>query len=324
MKQQMWKPLQPGDIVDIAAPGMPTSRSTLFKAKAFLKSWGLVGRYPREILGKDLLCSNSKAVREKLLKTALVAKDSRGVWCIRGGYGSFELLNALKEIKKIPPAKAFLGLSDITSLHHFLQQQWGWSTLHSSNMDRYALENAPQKESKILKSVLFGRTQQVEFTLKPLNAKARKKQSFRGLMSGGNLITCQATIGTPFEMQNQGKILFFEDIGERGYKVDRILKHFAMAGLLKGVRGVVFGEFVGGREHKGPSKVPKVMQAFADTQKFPVFSGLPCGHGKFQMPLPFGAPAKLSGGAKGILTVSSGVDIKAVKAQSSVISTGLL
>jgi len=300
MAKKGWRPLQEGDIVDIVAPGMATTRSTLRASADFLKSWGLVPRFPKTLFGADILCANSQKHRLQTLWGAINAKDSNAIWCIRGGYG---------RRRSTPSPKLFLGLSDASSLHNFFYQDWGWPTIHGSNIDRYGKRAAPSVEEKVLHKVIFGKASSVSYSLNPLNKAAEKNGYRQGAVTGGNLITCQASVGTAFELETKGRILFFEDIGERGYRVDRVLRHFQMCGLFKGVKAVVFGDFVGGKEPGGGRKVPAVLKAFAMESKIPVLSGLPTGHGKKRMPLPFGVSSRLTLGPNAKIECPTGCSL---------------
>jgi len=307
-KLKKWEPLEPGDIVDVVAPGMGWTRDLIPQAKAYLKSIGLQPRIPKNIFGKDLLCANSLGERSQQLKAALIAKDSKAIWCLRGGYGS---INALGSMGKISvsrgPVKPLIGLSDITVLHHYFLQNLGWSTIHGPNLKRLALGESSKKEEKELLGLLFGKTKEISCSLKPMNSAALVKKTHRSVLSGGNLATCVSALGTPFALKSSGSFLFFEDVGERGYQVDRMLSQLHWAGALKGVRGVVFGDFTRGLEPGGkPSKVSRVLKAFAQRQRFPVFNGVPCGHGSVQRPIPFGTPCSLMGGPKSKMIIAGG------------------
>ena len=94
----------------------------------------------------DFLCAGPREGRFKDLKKAILAGDSKMIWCLRGGYGSLQLLEFLKTISPPRRAKLFVGLSDITSLHTFLTQSWGWSTLHACNGDRLSSQRATKTE----------------------------------------------------------------------------------------------------------------------------------------------------------------------------------
>ena len=123
IKMKAWQGLKQGDVVDLVAPGFRSGQEELRSAEEFIRSWGLVPRVPQGIFGDDVLSSNSDEARFQMLKSALTAPDSRAVWCLRGGYGSIRLLPDLLKLKKpAGDAKLFLALSDITSIHLFLNQ----------------------------------------------------------------------------------------------------------------------------------------------------------------------------------------------------------
>lgn len=306
-----WRPLKEGDTVDLVAPGFSCTPEELEGALHFLARWGLEPRTPRKIFGKDVLSSNSDALRMKHLKEALLAEDSRAVWCVRGGYGSNRLVPELAKMKRPKgPPKLFIGLSDITTLHLFLNQEWGWPTVHGPLLDRLGKGAAKPVYVREMKKFVFGDFDSITFDkLKPLNAPARKTGVVRGPVSGGNLITLQSSIGTRAEWQTPGRILFFEDIGERGYRVDRVLEHFRQIGFFDRAKAVVFGEFTGGRETDGKTKVPAVLQRFAEQVKIPVLSGVRSGHGVIQRPVPLGTTSELHLGAQARLVCDTGVDL---------------
>lgn len=304
-----WLPLEKGDTVDLVAPGFACKPEEVAGATEFLKSWGLVPRVPKKLFGRDVLCSNQDEVRLSHLREALLAPDSKAVWCLRGGYGSIRLLPELEKIKAPKgPAKLFIGLSDITSLHLFLNQSWGWPTVHGPLMDRFGRGAVLPKYVREMKKYVFGEMQSIEFAgLKPLNAAARKSGKIHAEVTGGNLITLQSSLATPWQWQTRGRILFFEDIGERGYKVDRVLEHFEQAGLFEGIKGIVFGDFTGGAEADGRTLLPAVLKRFAEANAFPVFSGLKSGHDVIQRPLPFATHSVLELGERGVLTCQTGI-----------------
>lgn len=308
MKQKLWTPLSPGDWVDIVAPGMTPKAHTVRAIPSFLRKWGLNVRIHKGLLGKDLICSNTREKRLESLSEALHNSESKLIWCLRGGYGSLHLLEGLKKIKR-PPIKAFLGLSDITSLHNFFVQNWGWSTLHGCNIDRMALNTSSRAEEKRIHDLLFGKVKEVKFKLKPLNQRAQKIKQLDSTVVGGNLITLQSGFGTPFELKTKGHILFFEDIGERAYRVDRVFEQMRQLRLFDQVPAIVLGQFTGGNEPTGQNLLPAYFKEWAKSLNVAVYSGLPSGHGRNQHPLPFGTQATLRGGAQSSLIVQSGADL---------------
>jgi muramoyltetrapeptide carboxypeptidase len=298
--------LRPGDIVDVVAPGFRCSDENLLRGAEFLRGLGLVPRVPADLFGDDLLCANSDAVRFEQLRKALFARDSRAVWCVRAGYGAIRFIERLRKLRPPKRRKLFVGYSDATTIHHVLNHGWRWPTLHGPLLDRLGSIAVAAEELEELKNVLFAERQRSTFSgLEPLNAAAARKRTLRGKVFGGNLTVLQTTLGTPLQ-RNHGEILFLEDIGERGYRVDRMLQHFAQAGAFDRLKAIVLGAFTGGNEADGHNFTPQVWKRFAEQQKFPVFAGMEAGHGEYQRAVWFNAAAELRCGAVGELTINAG------------------
>ena len=99
-----------------------------------------------------------------------------------------------------------------------------------------------------------------------------------------------------------------EEIGERGYRVDRILEHFKQAGIFNRAKAVVLGDFTGGEESDGKSRIPRILKRFANDLDIPVLSGVQSGHGSIQRPVPLGTKSVLHfGGTRPELICSTGV-----------------
>jgi muramoyltetrapeptide carboxypeptidase len=301
-----WRYLKKGDLVDVVSPGFASTSEEIEGARRFLRKWGLVPRIPSKLIQKHFLHSNSDEKRFGFLREALSAPDSKIIWCLRGGYGSNRLLPKLDQLKKPKQQKLLVGISDITSLHVYFAQKWQWPTLHASLLDRMGSGKVPAKIEKETMDLLFGKNQEVEFKkLKAMNDAALNLKSVKSSVVGGNLIVLQSTLGTPYQVNTDGKILFIEDLGERGYRVDRVLEHFQQAGLFKKCKGLVIGEFLGGQESNGQILWPQVFKSWAGRLNIPVFSGLEAGHGIIQRPVPLLTKAVLTGGAKGRLRIAT-------------------
>lgn len=308
--KKKWAGLKPGDIVDVVAPGFPTTEEKLKNAISLLNQLGLKVRVPDDLFGEDVVCSQTDEIRGGHLRDALLAKDSKAVWCLRGGYGSLRLIPQMIKWKKPAKVKLLIGYSDTVTLHTFLNQKWDWPSLHGSHLDRLGTpENLNPAHMQEIFDVVMGRIQEVKIdSLVPLNSKANKLRKLMAPVTGGNLTVVNSHIGTALFKSAKNKIVVFEDLGERAYRVDRMLFQLSQAGFFKGVSAVVFGEFTGGKEPEGESKVPDVIERFAKESKFPVFGGLPMGHDKNQKPIPLNTIATLQGGPLGRLSIATYVE----------------
>jgi muramoyltetrapeptide carboxypeptidase len=297
--------LAPGDIVDVVAPGFRCTPEQLENGLQFLRRQGLVPRVPADLFGEDLLCANTDAHRFAQLRKALYARDSRAVWGVRGGYGAIRIIQRLQALK--PPAhpKLVIGYSDVTTLHQLLNLFWGWPSLHGPFLDRLGGTNVRDEDRRELDAVLFGGARHTVFAnLTPLNAAARRRQLIVGRLSGGNLTVLQSTLGTALQRRPSG-ILFLEDVGERGYRIDRMLEHLRLAGVLRNLKAIVLGTFLGGAETDGSNLGPAVLERFAQTVAIPVLAGIEAGHGAGQRPVFLHTRAELRCGTDPQLSVRS-------------------
>lgn len=286
-----WKALQKGDLIDIIAPAWPSSLSEMKKGIAFLEDQGFSVRLQENILKKDLIYASNLPSRQAGLKKALFAEDSQAVLCLRGGHGSLHLIPSLMRRKKPKKCKVFIGSSDISLLHHFINQKWNWPSFHGSMLTRLGNQSSPFKEKKEFLQVLMGKTTSLRYkNLKPLNGPAKEIQTIKGTLAGGNLITLQTSLGTALHPKTQNKILFFEEVGERAYRIDRVLHHFHLAKAFSGVKAIILGDFLNSKED---SLMFRILSRFFVSLKCPVFKGLPCGHGPLQRMLPLNTPCIL-------------------------------
>lgn len=288
-------PLQPGDLVDVIAPGSSCRPDEIKAALAVLKSWGLRVRFQSSANRPYLYHAQTDEVRLQHLKQALLAHDSKAIWCLRGGYGSNRLIRHLP--KKAPvQSKIFVGLSDITSIHLFLNQVWKWPTLHGPVLARLGSGDLGARGKREIHQLVFGEIEELEFKgLKPMNLAARRVGLLKAPIVGGNLMTLQSSIGTDIELSGKGKFVFLEEVAERGYRVDRILYHLWESGCFAGAKGILLGEFIGGDEPGALRRnlVRPALRRFAEDMAIPVFGGLPVGHGFPQRTMPFGTVAQL-------------------------------
>jgi muramoyltetrapeptide carboxypeptidase len=217
------------------------------------------------------------------------------------------LIPELLKLKAPARAKVLLGFSDITALHLFVNQHWGWASVHGRNIS--SMHPGPQsKDRAALRKLLFGATPSVTFRkLRPLNDAAATDRTLRAPVMGGNLRLLQTSLGTSWELQTRNRIVFIEDVGERGYSVHRMLEQLYQTGHLRqGLKALVVGQFTESLEKDGRDLVPEALERFARMVRFPVLTGLPCGHGDVNYPVPFNAPAELSLGKKAALSIDSG------------------
>ncbi|KTC86263.1 S66 peptidase family protein [Legionella cincinnatiensis] len=290
--------LSVGDCVEIIAPSSRSTDKQLFELKELLESWGLNCIVQNDIFGKDLLCANTDEMRLKYLKNALQNSQTKAVICVRGGYGSARLISKLADTHPPESSKIFVGISDVTCLHLYLQQHWGWPTIHGAA----APDKFSQESIASVKSILFADAP-VKFNgLIPLNMQAQKEGFIQASVTGGNLTIIQSGIGTCWQIDSQNKIVLLEEIGERGYRVDRMLEHLKQACIFTNAAAILLGDFLEGLEPNGTSLIDPVLQRFAESSDIPVLRIRGIGHGPINFPIPLGTKASLQLGENAQLT----------------------
>lgn len=281
--------------VAIVAPGFSPTEEARNQIKKFIGNNKEFNFYfPGNLIQKNPLFANTEEKRAHYLMQALCDDSIDIVWCLRGGYGSLPLLPYLLKMRKPKKRKCLVGMSDITSLHLFLNNFWGWPSVHGSNLDRWVLGTIPRPVLNELVGILKAQNPSTVYkNIKPLNDLAKKLKSVQGRLTGGNLVTLTSHLGTPFETGFKDRFLFLEEIGERAYRIDRCLTQLKLSGVLKGCRGILFGQFTSCLEPDGRDLWTWVLKKWANEIGIPVYSGIPSGHEIQQWPLSFGTLAEV-------------------------------
>lgn len=290
-----WTPLVPGDLIDIIAPSAGIEPHQVNRVSAFVKAFGFTPRIPKDICGTTPYYAHEDSERLAQVSDALRAPDSRAVWCVRGGYGATRLIPSLLKLPVPDRCKVMIGFSDITALHVFLNQHWHWPSLHAPVLFQ-AIENLVDEASlSALKNVLLGNVPELSYTpLVPLNNPAKQEKTLHSQVVGGNLSLLTTSLGTVWQLNAAKKILFIEEVSERGYRIDRMFTHLSQAGCFDRADAVLLGDFTGGDETNGGNFVNHALTSFASQCTMPVLQYKMFGHGKRNLPLPLYSPATLT------------------------------
>jgi len=203
----------------------------------------------------------------------------------RGGYSSMKLLPCLDFalIQKNP--KIFAGFSDLSCLLNAVYERTGLITLHSPMVITFS--NPQRFTVRSFMNAMRGFPQKNLFAGAPV--RVYRRGNARGVLKGGNLATLTALIGTEWDMDTAGSVLFLEDVGEKLYRVDRYLTQWILAGKFRRIKGLILGDFHGLRNRE-------VYRILSSQMKinFPVVHTPYIGHGKNKMTLPVGAAVELN------------------------------
>ena len=296
-------PLKKNDVVEIVAPSSGISSLSMSKILSFVKEFGLNPfLHPSWQQEHHPLYAADDLLRFESLKNALMSQ-SKLIWIARGGEGMARLIPLLeawsKTLSKPLPYKLVIGFSDATALHLFLNQKWGWPTLHGPTLSCMIKGHLEDHSLQSLKKVLFEPFIKVwEENLSPMNSAAQQEQTIRGPLLGGNHSLIHCSIGTSWQCQGKDRILFFEDINEKGYRTDLRFQHLLQANILQDVKAILLSDFSlsDSRNKTEIFKINYALQNFADALKIPVFKMPGYGHTSQNKPLFLGVTVSLKTG----------------------------
>jgi len=283
--------LRPGDLVGVATPSGPVDEARLLRGVAEIERLGFAVRVPEGVLARTGFTAGAAQARLAQLHALLADPEVRAIFCARGGAGALHLLPQLDTALVRANPKHLVGYSDVTVLHLALDRL-GLSSLHGPMV---AWELADGETAYDKASLLCALTGEGVWgcgdALRPLRAGAAT-----GVLRGGCLSLLSACAGTPWALRTDERptILFVEDVDERPYRVDRMLRQLRLSGALAGVRGLVFGEMRGCRPgpEAGFELEDVILEALAGLA-VPVAIGLPSGHASGRnVTLPLGAEAR--------------------------------
>lgn len=295
--------LRAGDTVGVIAPAGPIAPDALMAGLAALERRGYKPVHLPSIGERDWYFAGSVRRRVDELHQIFADPEVKGIVCFRGGYGCNYLLPHLDlDLIRSHP-KFFCGCSDVTTLLTYFCDTAGMVVFHGPMLQRDALPEGVDEESWF--AAALGEPYVHEFgakvqTLVPGHAE--------GMLYGGCLSLLCASLGTPYEIQTSGTILFLEDIAEPAYRIDRMLMHLKLAGKLDGVRGIIFGEMLDCARGAEGYTLQDVVRRVVGDLGVPVVHGLPSGHvTRRNITIPLGAAAVLDAGATVVLRHSAGV-----------------
>jgi len=283
--------LQSGDTVGIIAPASNIKPELLDAGCKALRALGYKPFYFDSILDQDLYFAGSLKRRTQELEDMFLRPEVRAIICARGGYGANYLLNAIDLQKIKSHAKIFVGYSDITTLLTYFADAAGLVTFHGPMVAK-DFAHVDGVESASWNAALGGNSNwAIDLTgVKPLAVGTAE-----GILYGGCLSMLVASLGTPYEIQTAGTVLFIEDVATRPYQIDRMLMQLKLAGKLEGVRGIVFGEMLDCVQNKNQSyTLEEVVLRVVGDLRVPIAYGLRSGHvSRGNITLPIGVRAAL-------------------------------
>jgi muramoyltetrapeptide carboxypeptidase len=286
--------LRPGTRVALVAAAGPLPDGGVDRAIERVASLGwepVPGDFCR---GRNGYLSGTDEERAADLNRALRDPSIGAVWFLRGGYGTMRILDALDWDALRNHPKALIGFSDNTAVH-LAAQRAGVVSFHGPH------PHAPDFPEFARDELLRVLTVAEPAGVLPFPAGGRAETIAGGVaegpLVGGNLSLLSATLGTPFALRPEGAILFIEEVGEHPYRLDRLLSHLRLAGVLDAIAGIAVGGITESPEVEGAPSGAEVVADALGGLGIPVATGFPFGHIDDNWTLPLGVRARLDADA---------------------------
>ncbi len=290
--------LASGDRLAVVAPASPLSRGEFDQGIDEIRRLGFEPVYDESVFARAApgYVAGSPEIRATAIRAALTDPSIRGIIGVRGGYGSAQVLPLLDASEFRDAGKPFIGYSDLTALLTVVTLQAGLTAFHGPTIDRLGHHEAGYDRTSFLAALC---NRQPLGELAPAGVEVIRSGEARGMLLGGTVTQLLAMLGTPYAFDPpQGYVLIFEEVGERPYRLDRMVTQLRQTGLLARAAAVVIGDLPGCDEPSGAPTARSVMQhVFADFPG-PVVFGFPIGHTKAPaLTLPVGVQCRVIAGA---------------------------
>ncbi len=308
--------LTAGDTVGLIAPASNKLEDENIRfAVDVVRSLGFGVKEGKHLYRRDQYLAGTDAERAADVNAMFGDPDVDAIFCLRGGYGTPRILPYLDYKLIAKNAKIFLGSSDITAILAALQVKSGLVGFHGTNAGQNFSDYTLAEFKKVLvnpsPNTRIGAAPPIMpragFVEKTNRITRISGGTATGHLVGGNLSLVVTLVGTPYEPDFDGGILFLEDTGEAPYRVDRMLTQLWLAGKLQQVAGIAFGKFTKTSDEGNTFSIEEVIRMRCEPLGIPVIRGLMIGHVKDQTVVPIGIEAELNADAGTLTLLESAV-----------------
>lgn len=300
-------PLKRGDRVGVIAPASPPDMKDLSKGRYFLEQLGFHVQLGKQIGEKYGYLAGSDEARLADFHEMLEDPHIKAIFFARGGYGTARFIDRVDFdlLRKHP--KVIWGYSDITYLLHAIYKHCNLVTFHGPMIASDIVDENMDKRSKQMFQQLFS-PMSIFYTEHISKLTTLVPGVATGRVIGGNLTLLVSTLGTPYEIDTTGKILFLEDVGEQPYQVDRMLNQLRLAGKLNKAAGIIVGSFTDIETDAPSLTLREVFAHYLECLSCPVMTGFAIGHCHLHIAIPLGAKGRMDATKKTFI-VQSGIEM---------------
>lgn len=298
--------LKKGDTILLVSPSSPLSADQpVEEIAANVETLGFrvkIGKSCRGAAPSGYAAAPAE-VKAADLNQGFADPEIAAIWCTRGGETAWQMLPLLDYNCIAAHPKPFIGFSDVTTLHLAIQQRCGFVTFHGPTANRtFGWEQDKFSWQSLWAALEMGSCLEIR---NPPGEEIKILRPGRtcGRLTGGNLSLVSASLGTPWQIDARGCILYLEDVGEEVYALERMLCQLRYAGVLDSAAGLVFGEFTNCRNARRADYGPEaLLREFFDNWPKPVLYNIRSAHCSPMATLPMGTACTIDGCA-GTMTV---------------------
>ncbi len=308
--------LERGELIGLVAPASPLAAEQARAAAENIRKRGYGVKVAGEGGVRRGYLAGSDEARAAAVNGLIRDPEVKAIVCLRGGYGSPRILDRIDYDALRRQPKIIVGYSDITALLIAIHRRAGLVTFHgpmgkewsalkglTPYSEKYFWDALTSPESPRFADWGGERAPGMKAPIALVDGRAE------GTLVGGNLSVMCAGLGTPYEIDTRGAILFIEEVGEKPFRIDRMLNQLRLAGKLRETRGILLGVFAGceGRDPEGDLSLTEIFSDYFVPLRVPVLCDYPAGHVADQATLPMGVKARLDAAARTLSILESPV-----------------
>lgn len=292
MKPLLPPPLPPGGFIGIVAPAGPIRPRDLSEGLRYLRRRGYRLVEGRHLRDRRAFLAGRDEARAADLNRAMADRRLDAVMFARGGYGCTRILDRLDFRPLRTRPKIFLGYSDITAFYAALFRATGIPGFYGPMVLNFKGAGREFRE-RALWAALEQRFGWSRFRLAA--SGILREGTGEGRLVGGCLSLLVSLVGTSYDLDTRGAILFWEEVDEEPYRIDRMLTHLRMAGKFRDLAGMVVGKLRRCVPRGNTPGLPlrEILAGQLQGTRFPVVLDFPAGHAPEKVTLPLGLPARL-------------------------------
>lgn len=267
--------LQAGDVIGIFAPARKISEAEVLPAIKMIEEAGFRVKLAPGLFASDRQFAGEDASRAADLQSLINDPQVRAILCARGGYGTVRIIEHIDWRRLSLDPKWVIGYSDVTVLHSHIQRHLFMQTIHGPMPVNFTQEGNGQALQSLWE-LLSGKMQQYRISPHSLN----RAGDTEGMLCGGNLSVLYSLLGSPSDLEPDGKILFLEDLDEYLYHIDRMMMNLKRNRWFERISGLLVGGLTDMNDNAVPfgRSAEEIVREAVEPYRFPVAFGFPAGH----------------------------------------------